>query len=436
MKSIVKFFIRIVQWFFRLSFFKKIAFFALFIGLLWLIFSRISALKNKQTQYQTTQAEKGTLIISVPATGTVAATNSISVTTQATGVVSKLYAKDGDEVISGQKIAEIDLDMIARQKNAQTLSSYQSAKNTQEAAKANLYTTQSDMFDNWKTFYTLATNSTYQNADGSANETNRTLPEFHIAQNNWLAGEAKYKNQQSVVVQTQTALNAAWLAYQQTSSTIYALISGKVTGLSLQEGSVITPSTNTENTAQSSTHIAYIKTKAQPLVSINLTEIDVPKVKIGNPATITFDAFSDKTFTGRVISIDTVGESSTGVTIYPVFIRLDLGDDAILPHMATFVHIITQTKDNVLLVPSSALQSRNGESIVRVMKNEKITETAVKIGLASDTQTEILSGLSEGDMIVTLTVQEQISSRNQTQSPFGGFGTGGLRPGGFNIRTR
>ena len=172
------------------------------------------------------------------------------------------------------------------------------------------------------------------------------------------------------------------------------------------------------------------------MVSINLTEIDVPKVKIGNPATITFDAFSDKTFTGRVISIDTVGESSTGVTIYPVFIRLDLGDDAILPHMATFVHIITQTKDNVLLVPSSALQSRNGESIVRVMKNEKITETAVKIGLASDTQTEILSGLSEGDMIVTLTVQEQISSRNQTQSPFGGFGTGGLRPGGFNIRTR
>ena len=167
-----------------------------------------------------------------------------------------------------------------------------------------------------------------------------------------------------------------------------------------------------------------------PTVSINLSEIDIPKVKIGDNATVILDALTDKTFTGKVISIDTVGTVSSGVTTYPVIIQLDLESNSILPNMAATANIITATKDNVLLVPASSIQSQNEEIFVRVMKNNKPKEVAVETGLSSDTQTEITSGLSEGDIVVTNIIQSNTASQRQTTSPFGGFSGGSFRQSG------
>jgi multidrug efflux pump subunit AcrA (membrane-fusion protein) len=419
--------------FIQLSFIKKIILLIVVIGLGWLTFSKLVSSKKNQVQYQTAKVEKGTLIVSVTGSGQVSTANNGTISTLATGVVSKLYVKDGDEVKTGDKIAEIDLDLKGQQNVASAWSSYQSAKNNLESAKTSLYILQSDMFTQWKKFYDTATNSTYQNSDGTPNETNRTLADFHILNDNWLAAEAKYKNQQNVVAQAQTALNSAWLSYQQTSPTIYASISGIISGLSLQVGSVIVESTNTVNSAQSTTKIANIKTKALSMVSVNLTEIDIPKVKIGNKATIKFDALIDKTFTGKVVSIDTAGTVSSGVTTYPTVIRLDTESNSILPNMAASAGIITETKDNVLLVPLAAVQKQSdGSSFVRVMKNGKPVETAVEVELSSSSQVEIISGLSEGDTIITNTVSSNGTSQqrgSQTQSPFGGFGGGAFRMG-------
>jgi RND family efflux transporter MFP subunit len=394
-----------------------------------LVFLRLKVFSNKQQQpqYQTAQVEKGSLIVTVTASGQVSAANSATVDTEASGVVSKIYVKNGQNVKTGDKIAEIDLDLEGKQRASQSLASYQNAKNSLETAKTNYYTLQSDMLTKWKTYMDIAQSSTYQNSDSSPKTGERQLPQFMSTDDDWLATEAKYKNQENVVNQAQTALNSAWLSYQQTSPTIYAPISGTVTGLSLQIGSVLTSQSNTSGTATAQ-KIASIQTDASPTIQINLTQIDTPKVKVGNKATLTFDAFPGKTFTGEVVSIDTIGTVSSGVTTYLAVIKLDTEVPDIFSNMTASASIITQMKDNVFLVPTSAVQTQNGQSFVRIIKNGKMEQADVETGLSSSTQVEIVSGLSEGNTIVTSIVSTSGTSQqgnSQTQSPFSGIGGGG-----------
>lgn len=401
-----------------------------FLGVVGIILYLLLNPKKSTTQYQTGTVTKGTLVVAVTGSGTVSSANNTNITTQATGVVSQLYVKDGDKVKSGDKIMEIDLDLDGKQTASQALSSYQSAKNNLDSAQANMFSTQSTMFTNWSTFMTIAQNGTYQYEDGSPNNINRSLPEFHIADDNWLAAEAKYKLQQNVVYQAQTALSSAWSAYQKASSTVYAPITGTVSGLALQLGSVINSNASSQNSNVSNTKIANVKTDATPIISISLTEIDVPKIVLGDKATITLNAYPDKTFTGKVVSIDTVGAVTSGVTTYPTVIKLDTDTTTILPNMAVTANIITNTKNDVLMVPTTSVQQNtDGTSYVQVMKNGAPSQVPVETGLSSDTDTEIVSGLSEGDTVVTATINTAAASTStQTTSPFSSFG-GGARGG-------
>lgn len=387
--------------------------------------------KNTKQQYQTAKPTVGTLVVAVTASGQVSTANNAQVNTQASGVVSKVYVKNGQKVKTGDPIAEIDLDLDGRQRATQAYASYQNAKNSLESAKAGLFTTQSEMFTKWKTYMDLAQSSNYENPDKSPKTDSRTLPQFMSTNDDWLATEAKFKNQQNIVVQSQTALNSAWMQYQQTSPVVYAPISGSVTGFSLEAGSVLTAQSNSSGGA-SAQKIASIKTDAPPSVTLNITEIDAPKVHIGDMATVTIDAFPGKTFTGSVVSVDTVGAVSSGVTTYPTVIRLDNNETGIFTNMGAQANIIIETKDTVLLVPNAAVQTTGGEKTVRVLKNGTITSVAVETGSSSDSQTEITAGLTSDDTIVTSAVAAATgTTRNgsspRTQSPFGAFG--GMRMG-------
>jgi len=192
-------------------------------------------------------------------------------------------------------------------------------------------------------------------------------------------------------------------------------------------------STNGSNTSSTQT-LGNITLKDGSLTAaVNLTEIDVIKVKVGQKVTITLDAFPDKTFTGKVSAIDTNGSVSSGVTSYPTTITFDSAPDTVYPNMAVNATIITAVKDEVLLVPTSAVQTQNGESTVRVMNNGKISQVTVETGLSSDTQTEIVSGLSEGQTVVVGTISTQTTrgTTGAAASPFGGTGFGGGGNRGF-----
>jgi len=377
---------------------------------------RILGGRKQPVQYQTAQAEKGTLVVSVSASGQVSAANNTSVSTQASGVVSKVYVQNGQQVKTGDKIAELELDLEGKLRATQAWASYQSAKNNLESAKATLYTLDSAMW---------AANRTFIN-DAVARGLATYDPTYIQENDNWLAAEAKYKNQQNVVNQVQTSLSSAWLSYQQTSSIIYAPISGTVTGLSLQKGTVLVAQSSSLGSATSQ-KIASIKTNAPAQLTVNLTEIDVTKVEVDNKATVTLDALPGKTYTGKVISIDTIGAISSGVTTYPAVIGLDTEVPEILSNMAVNAKIITNIIDNVILVPNAAVQTVNGQSTVKIMKNGKVSEVSVEVAGSNDTQTAITVGLNEGDVVITGTVSPTVTSRTQQTSPFGGFGGGGFR---------
>lgn len=396
------------------------------------------AASSQTPQYQTAKVEKGTIVSSVSTSGTVLTSNLINVQSGSSGVVKEVYVQDGETVTTGQKIAEVQLDLSGQQKNTQAWASYLSAKTALDAANANLYSLQADMFSKSETFYNLATNSTYQNADGTPNYTNRALPEFHIAEKEWLASEAKFKNQQAVITQAQVAVDSNYLSYEQTSSTITAPSAGTLTNLTIAPGITIgssqgssstsTTSTSTSNQSSSNETIAVIKGEGNPIVSVNVSEIDVARLKVGQQATVTLDSIADKTFTGRVLTVDKIGEVSSGVTNYPVTIQLDNNLPEILPNMAASAKVIVATKEDALLVPSQAIQTQNGSKIVRILKNKKLNNVVVETGLTSDSQTEIVSGLSAGETIVTSQNQaEQTSSQSGSGSLFGGFGGGQMR---------
>jgi len=409
------------NWFFARSLIVKVIIVVAVLAVAWFAISKFRGTSAKIT-YQTDTATRGTLIVTVTASGNVSSANSAVVTTSTSGVVSKIFVKNGDQVKSGDPISQVDLDMDGKQRADQALASYQSAQNSVNSAQANMYSLQSSMFSKWKTYTDIAQNSTYQNPDGSANTGNRVLTPFTIAQDDWLATEAQYKNQQGVVAAAQTSLSSAWANYQKTSPTIYAPISGTISGLSFQVGSVLTAQTSSTGTSTSQ-RIANIKTEATPVAVVNLNEVDVPKVKVGNKATLTMNAFPTQTFTGKIVSIDTTGSVSSGVTTYPSYIVYDSAVDGIYPNMAVDASIITHVKDNVILVPNAAIQtSTSGGSTVRIMKNGKVTSGDVTVGLANDTQTEIDSGVSENDTVVTGTTTTGGTTSTSTTSIFSTLG--------------
>lgn len=415
------------------------------IGILIILFFawRTFVPQTKKTQYTTDTVVRDTLVTSVTESGTVSVTNRQSVSTQATGVVSEVDVKDGDHVTQGEKIAVISLDQSGLQRQTSTYASYLAAKSSLDSANATLYSLQSSMYGKWNTFLNLATTSTYQNADGTPNTTNRTLPAFTQPQDDWLAAQAQYQNQQGVIAQAQAAESSAWLSYQQASSIITAPMDGTISDITITPGMQIASSGTSSSTTSSSGStsiasqtIASIKTVGNPVISVSLSEIDATKVKSGQKTTVTFDALPNQTFTGKVLGINTTGAVSSGVTTYPAIIQLDLPSDVILPNMSATANVILSVLPDVLLVPSSAVQTLGGQSVVYVMQNGKPVATPVTIGASSDTQTEIITGLSEGQTIVTSTVVTTTSSA--TSSPFnstlrfggGGFGGGAIRTGG------
>ncbi len=381
------------------------------LGVAGLIIWRVSASKKSSTpQYQTGSVARGTIVSTVSASGTVLTTNTLSITTQASGVVRKVYVKDGDKVFAGQKLADITLDSNGTLANAKAYASLVSAQVGVNAANNNYRNTQAQVANVYDQVQGHATTETF------AMRAQRTQAE--VANDN--AFDA-----------TKTAsanLISSQYSYQLTSPIITAPFSGTVGSVGLVEGMVLASATST--TSINSQRVAVIKGDSLPVINISLSEVDVPKVKVGQKVTITLDSIPDKTFTGSVATVDRVGSISSNVTSYGANIKLDSGSDQILPNMAATANIILQTKTDVLMVPSSALITQNGTTMARTLQNGREVDVVVETGISGSTDTEITSGLTEGQTVITGTTSPSTSS-GSTRSVFsGGFGGGG----GGNVR--
>jgi membrane fusion protein, macrolide-specific efflux system len=376
--------------------------------------------QKSKTTYQTAEVTKGTLVVSLTEAGSVSVSNKVSIVTQASGIVNKVYVKSGENVNAGDKIAEVTLDMAGQQRQSQAYSSLLSAQNSLQNANTQLYSLQSQLF---------VANQKFVNDRGVNNPTTdqRNDPVYIEENATWLAAEAAYKNQTNVIAQSQANLNNASFTYQLTSGTITAPTSGEISDLMITEGMQIGSSNTTSGSSTNTSNqaVASIKTGNSTAVTVSIAEVDASKVKVGQKATITFDAIPDNTYTGKVMGINTSGSVSSGVTTYPAVIQLDdLSNSNILPNMSATASIISKVKDNVLLVPSSAVSTVGTTSSVKVLKNGQISSVTVETGDSSDSMTEITSGLTEGQTVVTSTISTATTS---SSSPF----SSGLRIGSF-----
>jgi HlyD family secretion protein len=163
--------------------------------------------------------------------------------------------------------------------------------------------------------------------------------------------------------------------------------------------------------------ITIISAKKLPVITVN--EVDVARLKVGQKVTLTFSAIDGLTLTGQVAEIDAIGTITQGVVSYSVKIGMDTDDSRIKPEMSVSATVITDQKSDVLSVPSAAVKTDNsGASYVEVLNgatspansgtgvvSSSVPEKKyVVTGLANDTDTEITQGLSEGDKVVTRTV--------------------------------
>jgi multidrug efflux pump subunit AcrA (membrane-fusion protein) len=183
-------------------------------------------------------------------------------------------------------------------------------------------------------------------------------------------------------------------------------------------------------TASSASSAPVVIAPEQPLaVHLTVNEVDLPSLAIGQRAEITFDAYPELTATGRVYEIADEGSNSSGVVTFDVWLSLDVADAGLRSGMSAAATIVTDVARDTLIVSNAAVKS-DGEGGYYVQVLDEGSETprtvAVETGLASATQTQILSGIEEGTTVVTQTVDDS-ESDTQTQ-PGGGMmipGVGG-----------
>lgn len=174
------------------------------------------------------------------------------------------------------------------------------------------------------------------------------------------------------------------------------------------------------------------------IAEISMNEIDVAKIKLGEKAKLTFDAVSELMIQGDVIEIDSIGTVSQGVVTYNVKINFISDDVRVKPGMSVSASIVTDSKQGVLLVPNGAVKTKGKTKYVEILDVAPIQQAGavgvtssilprqqiVTVGLSNDIQTEIISGLKEGDEIVARTIagdiQTTASSAVKTPSLFGG----------------
>jgi len=137
-------------------------------------------------------------------------------------------------------------------------------------------------------------------------------------------------------------------------------------------------------------------------IEVEVPEVDIGKVKLGQRAEIGLDAFPDEVFWGSVVKIDPAEEIIQGVVYYKVTIDFDKLDKRIKSGMTADIDIITQEKNNVLVVPARAVISQNDKKMVRVLEGEGFKMREVKTGIhGSEGEIEIISGLKEGERVIT-----------------------------------
>lgn len=351
------------------------------------------------SQIQST-VKKGAISTTVSASGKIETANYLAVTTSVNGIVKKVYVKEGDKVMKGQKILEVTLDSEGQISLDNAYSTYLRAKNSLDSSKNSLFSLESTMIQKEEAFKTEKENNRYQSHDERVS--------YKLAENDYLKAKNDYELKKSEITQLQIALNSAWKEYLSQSPTITASSDGVIANIVAVEGVPILNSVS-ERSVQT---VASIKVEGTPIAVLNLTELDINNIKVGQKVNILLNSVQDQTFTGTVVGIDKMGSSTSGVSNYPVTVKFDQDTDKALPNMGIEADIILASKESVLYVPTAAINTKGKNKSVTILENGAEKNVEVQTGISDSSNTEIIEGLNEGDIVLVSTLPTSGFSNN------------------------
>ncbi len=155
-------------------------------------------------------------------------------------------------------------------------------------------------------------------------------------------------------------------------------------------------------------------------VDVEVSEVDINSVSLGQAATLSFDAILNRDYHGEVVEVAKVGNNVGGVVNFTVTVELTDGDDLVKPGMTAAVNIVVNEMDDVVLVPNRAVRLVDGNRVVYLLVNEKPVKTEIALGVSSDTMSVISDeSLTVGDTII-------LNPPTEFSGPGGGPGGGGF----------
>lgn len=362
--------------------------------------------KEEDINFKEEKVALKTLQNSVTATGTIEAVTSVTVGTQVSGIVNKLYVDYNSQVKKGQVIAELDKTNLLSELNT---------------AKANLASAQSSL--NYQAANMECYKTLYKKGLCCADEYENALLTYRQA-------KEQVASSKENVQKAQTNLGYA---------TITSPIDGTVISKSVEEGQTVAASFNTPELFT----IAKDLTNMQ--VVANVDEADIGGVKEGDRVTFTVDAYPDDTFEGTVKQVRLEATTTNNVVTYEVVISAPNADLKLKPGLTANVTIYTQERSGVLAVANKALRftptketvGKNmkivdckGKNKVWTLNGNTLTAHPVTIGQSDGINTEITKGLKQGDKIVTeivVNVPEEEDPQEQSQGLISGPGPRGKK---------
>lgn len=363
--------------------------------------------KEEQINFKQEKVATHTLQNSITATGTIEAVTSVTVGTQVSGIVNKLYVDYNSVVKKGQVIAELDKTNLISELNT---------------AKANLASTESNLSyqsANMKRYQTL-----YKKGLVSADEYENALLAYRQA-------KEQVASSRENVQRAQTNLGYA---------TITSPIDGTVISKSVEEGQTVAASFNTPEL------FTIAKDLKNMQVIANVDEADIGGVAVGNRVNFTVDAYPDDTFEGVVKQVRLEATTTNNVVTYEVVISAPNADLKLKPGLTANVTIFTKEQANILSIANKALRFTptketvgkdmkivdcKGKNKVWTLNGNTLTAHSVNIGQSDAMHTQIISGIKAGQSVVTEIVvdasEDEEDSQPQSQGLISGPGPRGKK---------
>ena len=362
----------------------------------YFVYDKFFNIKDEKVEFITKKAKKGSFSKKVDATGEIFATELIDVGAQVSGQIKKLYVKLGDQVKKGDMIASIDS------------STQQNSIDNKEAQLA-IYKAQ---LESAKVALNIAkTQFDRENALFTKNATSKQ--EFESAKNTYSANSAKIKELEAQIKQTNIELSTAKINLGYTKIT--APRDGTVVSVQVEEGQTVNANQTTP-TIVNIADLSHVKMKMQ------IAEGDITKIKVGTPVEYSILSEPTKKFQTTVSSIDpglttlsdgsygssssskssySSSSSSSSAVYYYAQSIVDNKDGILRIGMTTQNELLIANVEDAIIVPSIGIKKDENGTFVYVLKDGKAVKTAVKTGIKDNLDTQIISGINEGDEIIT-----------------------------------